>query len=397
MKNLLKHLQSITRPVVFGLFAVVLMSSLCLKPLTGAIVKAQTADDLRQKTEALKSQLDNNNATVKSLELQAGSLQDKLTDLANQITTTTIQIASTQAKIEQLTTKLIETETELERQKGLLRNTFRSLYQKGNVSSVELLVGSDSFTAYFNGQTYRERIKDSIQVSAKKVIELKDQVIQQKKDQEDLAVQQKAQKQGLENNIAEQANILQVTKGEQAKYDLIVKDNEAQLAAAQAELDALLAKLAREAAERERQNGGGPIVSYGHVYRGQRIGSVGSTGLSTGPHTHFAVYDNGVYVDPVQSNGVLINGYMWPLPNSNWSDISQWFGCTDLTLEPYASWCPTGHVHYGMDIGGWYGDPVVAAAEGDITYRGWLGGYGYVVIVYHGNGVQTFYPHMIPE
>lgn len=51
--------------------------------------------------------------------------------------------------------------------------------------------------------------------------------------------------------------------------------------------------------------------------------------------------------------------------------------------------------HDGIDISGSnvFGAPVVAAADGIVSYTGWLGGYGNCVIVNHGSGIISLYGH----
>jgi murein DD-endopeptidase MepM/ murein hydrolase activator NlpD len=52
-----------------------------------------------------------------------------------------------------------------------------------------------------------------------------------------------------------------------------------------------------------------------------------------------------------------------------------------------------GRMHEGIDIGCAYGTPNRAAAAGTVIYSGWLGGYGNLVVVDHGNGLSTAYAH----
>lgn len=51
--------------------------------------------------------------------------------------------------------------------------------------------------------------------------------------------------------------------------------------------------------------------------------------------------------------------------------------------------------HYGIDIGGSSGNPIYAADNGVVVYSGWSTvGYGNVVAIDHGNGMQTLYAHL---
>lgn len=49
--------------------------------------------------------------------------------------------------------------------------------------------------------------------------------------------------------------------------------------------------------------------------------------------------------------------------------------------------------HTGLDIATSSGTPIHAAAAGTVTYAGWKGSYGNLVIIDHGNGYQTYYAH----
>ena len=52
-----------------------------------------------------------------------------------------------------------------------------------------------------------------------------------------------------------------------------------------------------------------------------------------------------------------------------------------------------GRLHEGIDITASTGTPIWAAAAGTVIYAGWLGGYGNLVVVDHGNGLATAYAH----
>jgi len=50
-------------------------------------------------------------------------------------------------------------------------------------------------------------------------------------------------------------------------------------------------------------------------------------------------------------------------------------------------------LHTGVDFGVPTGTPVYAVQSGTVVMAGWKGGYGYTVVINHGNGIATLYAH----
>ncbi len=53
-----------------------------------------------------------------------------------------------------------------------------------------------------------------------------------------------------------------------------------------------------------------------------------------------------------------------------------------------------GAFHTGVDISALIGTPVRAAADGIVTYAAMENGYGRIIKVDHGNGIETYYAHL---
>jgi murein DD-endopeptidase MepM/ murein hydrolase activator NlpD len=70
-------------------------------------------------------------------------------------------------------------------------------------------------------------------------------------------------------------------------------------------------------------------------------------------------------------------GFVWP---------------TSGTLTSGFGW-RWGRMHEGIDIAAPTGTPISAAASGTVIHAGWMGGYGNLVVIDHGNGLATAYGH----
>jgi peptidoglycan hydrolase CwlO-like protein len=193
------------------------------------VSEAATSAELAGRASSLDRQIKANAQKVKDLQAQADSLKKTVAELDIQIADADSQIELTSVKIDQLQVKLVEAQDSLDRQKELLRNSMRALYKKGGASTVELLVGSNSFSDFINNQEYLDRLKSSIQTSTEEVIVLKQQIQSQKNEQEDLKKKLVEQRRSLDETKQSRQSLLEKTQGDEAAYsDLIKKQIEEQ-------------------------------------------------------------------------------------------------------------------------------------------------------------------------
>ena len=96
-----------------------------------------------------------------------------------------------------------------------------------------------------------------------------------------------------------------------------------------------------------------------------------------------AAANNNMNVDIQYTGGEML----WPVAVSG-TVITSSYGVREHPIQGVVK------QHTGLDIGGApLGAPVVAAADGIVTYAGWLGGYGNCVMINHGDGIVTLYGH----
>jgi murein DD-endopeptidase MepM/ murein hydrolase activator NlpD len=74
-----------------------------------------------------------------------------------------------------------------------------------------------------------------------------------------------------------------------------------------------------------------------------------------------------------------------------WPVEGQVTGSFGERIDPFNG---EGAFHSGVDIGSSYGHPIIAPADGVVTFTETMGGYGKTIMINHGNGISTRYGHL---
>jgi surface antigen len=354
-----KNIQKLSRTLLTGAVVATVIASTSF-PFVSNNAQAATLNELRARSQELQEKIEANNARAEKLAGQADTLENTIAKYNSQIQAAEDQIELISARIQELDIELKKAQKELDRQKEILKATFQALYKLGGASTVELLVGSDSFSQYFNDQAYIETLKSGVQESTQKVIELKQKIQAQQAEQKNLLSQQQYAKEQAEGVRAQKQNLLKETQGQEAKYRQVTKE-------LQEEQRKLLNEIvARSTVVVSSSSGGGYPAKWANA---PLDAFVDDWGMFTRECTSYAAWK-------VASTGRNMPawGYSYPANATQWPGLANAFNIptgTTPKVGAVAVWYGYyGHVAYVEQV---YGNGQIRVSEYNVP--AWSGNY----------------------
>ena len=327
---------------------------------TPAYIMAED-EDLTNQLDSIQQQVNQQNAAKADAETVIGSVSEQLKQIEEQLRQATAELGTIKEQrvaVENDITlnerQLAEAQKRLEGRESVFYKRVRDIYINGRLSYLDVVIGSKDFSDFANRLEVLKRIIDSD-------ITLINEI---KKERADI----EAHKQKLE---ADRAKLVELEKSALAK--------QAEIEQKKAERNVVLQKAQNDRATAmqaiEELNASSAQVSAmlkeRQAARAAAAAAAAAAAQSSG--------GQGASDNWVQGTGQL----GWPVSG----EITSPYG-----YRVHPIWGTTIY-HSGIDIGVDEGTPVHAADGGVVVWSGWMGGYGYAVVIDHGNGLSTLYGH----
>ena len=313
-------------------------------------------EDLTNQLDSIQQQVNQQNAKKADAETVIVSVSEQLRQIEEQLRQAQQQLDSIQQQrisVENDITVneklLAEAQKRLEGREAVFYKRVRDIYINGRLSYLDVVIGSKDFTDFANRLEILKRIIDS---DIKLIEEIK-------KERAEIA----ARKQALEQSRAKLVEIEKAAAAKRAEIEQKKKEREVVLQKAQNDR-----ATAMQAVE-ELNASSAQITALLKARQAERAAARAAAAAQQSSPTY----------SWVQGSGQL----GWPVSG----EITSPYG-----YRTHPIWGTTIY-HSGIDIGVDEGTPVHAADGGVVIWSGWMGGYGYAVVIDHGNGLSTLYGH----
>ena len=315
---------------------------------------------LEEEKKALEEKLEGLRNNEEEKRAYQEALQQKIDVVQTQIDSARKDIDELNLHITELTLKLEKSQQEIQDTIDRFKQRLVALYKAGNVSTLEILLDSNSFSDFAmrselvkTMSAHDQKMMDAIEDYMESTQDEREECEASKKKVADLKKKLESQQEELDGLYQENAAALaSLQEAENATQDALDK-NTAEREANDKEMEELIAKQ-KEWEEQQRQQ----AAAGGGEYMGSDVNY------------------------PTGGGGVEGFNPIWPLPGVSY--VSCYYG-------GYAG-------HRGMDIAGSYGTPVVAAESGTVIaandYDSWGDSWGYYVLIYHNGTFTTRYAHL---
>ena len=302
--------------------------------------------DLQEQKEQVESKIEETNTKLEYVQdelsatmLKVQETEDKIMGYENEIEALGEKMDTLQASIDETNQKLEIASQNYEEKSDLLARRLVAMYEAGDTQYLDILLKSKSVTDFISKYYIIQEVAEYDSILINQIVEEKNNI--------------ETTKQKLENEQAE----IKIIKSRSERTSIVLSNMRTlqqsyikELSAGEKKLQEQITKYKKEQAEIERQ-----IL------------------LATNRIDPDIQYTGGEMLWPVAISGTV---------------ITSGYGVREHPIQGVVK------EHTGIDIGNApLGTPVVAAADGVVSYAGWLGGYGNCVMINHGNGVVTLYGH----
>jgi len=219
-----------------------------------------SVEELERQREEQQSQLDSLKEYQINLSNELTELNNGLQEISNELADTQDEIAAKNVEIEAAESRIAELTTRSESQYEAMKKRVQYMYENGNQSYLELLLGASSFSDFLNRMEYAKSIYDYDRQELSDYQDTLAELKQQKEDletakEELLAAEQtkQEQKSKADSLVAAQQEKISAAKSDVADAETEIADTDAEIARQKAYEEELEAQKAKEDAARQEE------------------------------------------------------------------------------------------------------------------------------------------------